>query len=765
MDVSFRRVSAIPLTERRLGVGALKLSIQTRILIPLTLLMLLSLVGSAIGFLLSTNATRNEILDGQLSEDRRRLVDAWQRRADDLTISARLLSQDSSLITALAGDRILDLDRRAVTVRDRFSLDQVVVVNREGKTRVNIVTRSELSRADVPARLAALAPATDDTPILLPLEAGSVLLVGRRPIWAQGAADRNDRPLGTIYTVLDVARETGQLRRELELQSLVQLATDRVVAVSPDEAALEPLRARPLLPSQRDTELPGGRYRTTSATFALGDTPVQLALLRSEETINTIVAAGFQVMLISSGATLLLLLVLGVVLARSVTYPIRTLAGMAGALATGDLSRRANLASEDEIGQLGHALDHAADTIARLLDEQAKNLGELQAILTSIADGVLAIDARGTVVLANPAALGLLGSRSETLLGQPLDVLLAVEQVALVDGMQAIVGQLRSELVDADMSVTEGRVTIGARVLGLRSAPIARDRGILGAVMVIQDITAAVIAEQVKSDFIAVASHELRTPLTSLKGHIDLLFLLDTANLSVDQQTSLSTIRRQANNLVQLVNDLLEMARIEQGRLIAERVWIDPALALREVLHELEGQAEARAIRLLPAVDPQLPQLWMDPLHLRRILVNLVANAIKYSPDGKAVTLRAYELSDPLLLPSPPLGPHWPYHDQRSVVLEVEDRGVGIRAEDQPKIFTRFFRSQNPRSTEAGGTGLGLAITQALVQLHGGQIGFRSAEGQGSCFWVRLPVVTVAPLDGSPLDVAPYRVPVSLGGG
>ncbi|HEU4326532.1 MAG TPA: ATP-binding protein [Roseiflexaceae bacterium] len=743
----------------------MKLSIQTRILIPLTLLMLLSLVGSAIGFLLSTNATRNEILDGQLSEDRRRLVDAWQRRADDLTISARLLSEDTSLITALAGDRILDLDRRAVTIRDRFNLDQVVVVNREGKARVNIVTRSELSRADVPARLAALAPATDDTPILLPLGAGSVLLVGRRPVWAQGNPDLNDQPLGTIYTVLDVARETGQLRRELELQSLVQLATDRVVAVSPDEAALAPLRARPLLSSQRDTDLPGGRYRTTSATFTLGDTPVQLALLRSEETINTIVAAGFQVMLISSGVTLLLLLVLGVVLARSVTYPIRTLAGMAGALATGDLSRRANLDSEDEIGQLGQALDHAADTIARLLDEQAKNLGELQAIMTSIADGVLAIDARGAVVLANPAALTLLNSRSETLLGQPVDALLAVENVALVDGMQAIVGQIRSELTDADLRVTEGRVTIGARVLGLRSAPIVRERSILGAVMVLQDITAAVIAEQVKSDFIAVASHELRTPLTSLKGHIDLLFLLDTANLSADQQTSLSTIRRQANNLVQLVNDLLEMARIEQGRLIAERVWIDPALVLREVMHELDGQAESRGIRLLSTIDPQLPQLWIDPLHLRRILINLLANAIKYSPDGKAVTLRAYELSDPSQLPSPPHNPHWPYHDQRSVVLEIEDRGVGIRAEDQPKIFTRFFRSQNPRSTEAGGTGLGLAITQALVQLHGGQIGFRSAEGQGSCFWVRLPVVTVAPLDGSPLDVGPYQVPVSLGGG
>ncbi|GAB4203862.1 MAG: hypothetical protein OHK0022_28430 [Roseiflexaceae bacterium] len=742
------------------------MSIQTRILIPLTLLMLLSLVGSAIGFLLSTNATRNEILDGQLSEDRRRLVDAWQRRADDLTISARLLSQDASLITALAGDRILDLDRRAVTVRDRFNLDQVVVVNNQGKPRVNIVTRSELSRADVSARLAALPSGTDDTPILLPLDGGIVLLVGRQQVWPQDNPDLNNQPLGTIYTVLDVDRETAQLRRELELQSLVQLATSRVLAVAPNESALEPLRGQPLPASQHDIELHGeGRYRTTAATFTLGDTPVQLALLRSEEAINTIVAAGFQVMLISSGATLLLLLLLGVLLARSVTYPIRTLAGMAGALANGDLSRRANLSSADEIGQLGHALDHAADTITRLLDEQAKNLGELQAIMTSIADGVLAIDAKGTVMLANPAALALLNSRSEALIGQPLEVLLAVEHVALVDGMQAIIGQIRSELTDLDLSVTEGRVTLGAQVLSLRSAPIVRERSILGAVMVLQDVTAAVIAEQVKSDFIAVASHELRTPLTSLKGHIDLLFLLDTANLSDDQQTSLATIRRQANNLVQLVNDLLEMARIEQGRLIAERVWIDPALVLREVLAELESQAEGRAIRLLPAFSPQLPQLWIDPLHLRRILVNLIANAIKYSPDGKVVTLRAYELADPIQLPSPPVNPHWSYHDQRSVVLEIEDRGVGIRAEDQPKIFTRFFRSHNPRSTEAGGTGLGLAITQALVQLHGGQIGFRSVEGQGSCFWVRLPVVTVAPLDGSSLDVAPYQMPVSLGGG
>jgi two-component system phosphate regulon sensor histidine kinase PhoR/two-component system sensor histidine kinase VicK len=332
--------------------------------------------------------------------------------------------------------------------------------------------------------------------------------------------------------------------------------------------------------------------------------------------------------------------------------------------------------------------------------------------------------------------------------GRPLDLLLQSDDIGLVDSLHQIVDQLREELADATLSVTEGRVTLGPRVLALRSAPIVSGGAPRGAVMVLQDITAAVIAEQIKSDFIAVASHELRTPLTSLKGHLDLLFLLDTSNLTGEQRTSITTVRRQTNNLIQLVNDLLEMARIEQGRLIAEREWINPFYMLGEVVLELEPGARARGIQLDWQVGKGLPPLWIDRLHLRRIVINLITNAVKYSHDNSLVSVRAYELDDPALLPSRPADPHWHHHDQRSIVIEVEDQGVGIRAEDQASIFTRFFRSPNPRSTEAGGTGLGLTITQALVMLHGGQIGFRSTEGVGSCFWVRLPVVNLAPVDG-----------------
>lgn len=190
-----------------------------------------------------------------------------------------------------------------------------------------------------------------------------------------------------------------------------------------------------------------------------------------------------------------------------------------------------------------------------------------------------------------------------------------------------------------------------------------------------------------------------------------------------------------------LVNDLLEMARLEQGEQLAENVAVDPAAIIREVVTILHSFAEQRQIQLMLEMTSDLPPLWIDPVHLRRILTNLISNAIKYSYPEQTVHIRATLLDDPTGLPSQPhAAMPWVHSQERSVMIAVEDRGVGIRASDQPSLFTRFFRSENPLSVEVGGTGLGLAITRSLVAIYQGQIGFWSKENEGSCFWVRLPV-------------------------
>ncbi len=391
----------------------------------------------------------------------------------------------------------------------------------------------------------------------------------------------------------------------------------------------------------------------------------------------------------------------------------------------------------------------AAAEKERMLDEEAQRAGELNAILQSMADGLLVVDTSERIVIVNPVAADLLGQSAEALINQPLDTLTAVDDPVQAIGLQHVVEQVRAELADLEHSLTEGRITLGDRIVRLQSQPtLGRGSSLTGAVVVLQDITREVEADRAKSAFIGTASHEMRTPLASLKGFVDIFYLSDIDNLTQNQRMFLDTIRRQTDNLVSLVNDLLEVARLEQGTVRMERRWLSIPTVIDESVASLNTQITQRKAQITLDLASDLPNVWIDTIHLRRILTNLISNAIKYIHDNGWVWIRAYQLDDPESLPAPPSGDQpWMLQDQRSVVIEVEDNGVGIRADDHPRIFQRFFRSENPLSVAAGGTGLGLAITHSLVALHHGQIGFRSVEGQGTCFWVRLPAPTTDQLE------------------
>jgi two-component system phosphate regulon sensor histidine kinase PhoR/two-component system sensor histidine kinase VicK len=291
-------------------------------------------------------------------------------------------------------------------------------------------------------------------------------------------------------------------------------------------------------------------------------------------------------------------------------------------------------------------------------------------------------------------------------------------------------------------------ISMGERVVKLQSAVThGSSETITGVVVVLQDITRAVESDRSKSAFIATASHELRTPLAGLRGFVDLFRLSGLDNLSDNQRLFLESIQRQTSNLVQLVNDLLEVARFDQGTIRAERRWVSLEETIEEVIENLQPQIDEKQIHLHIKLEPTLPLIWIDSLHLRRILLNLISNAIKYVHHAGEVRVWGYELNNPTQLPGNPIDQAWRMKEKRSVVVEIEDNGVGIPQADQDRVFQRFFRSENVLSVEAGGTGLGLAITRSLVQLHHGQIGFWSVEQEGSCFWVRLPAPTVEPLE------------------
>lgn len=724
--------------------------IRTKILLPLLVLMTLSTLGSTFGFIVSTNTTRDRILDQQLTEEAGRVVAELGQSKEDVHTGAIVLARDPQLIAstrAISTNReaaLMAMVDRVVVARNRFRLDQVVILG-SGQLSpwVNVTTMNELSQVRI-----------YESPMLSKCEQGpqthllhdakhQPVLVCCTPIWA--ASNEDDRELetaeilGRVYTMQHVPRTLERIRRELGLKSALRLDHP------PSPGGLEQFKAGEQA-GYVARSLDGYRVRPVVVDMLDPQQPVTVLLSLSEQEIREIVDSGLHVMLASSGVTLTLLTILGCFLAHSLSSPILKLAEVARSVAMGDFSRRANLNHQDEIGELGRVLDQATTTITELLEQRARRAGELQAILQSMGDGVLAIDRNERIVMVNPTAAALLGQIPAALLNRPLEVLAEVEDPVLSSGLLHLIEQLRRELTDPNRDQTEEHVSFGERIVRLQSAPILGSKDtITGAVVIIQDITEAVEADRAKSAFIATASHEMRTPLTAMRGFVDIFIMSGIDNLTENQRTFLMTIKRQTEQMVQMVNDLLEVARLEQGNVRIEHQWVSVNQVVDEALENLSNLIAQRKVEVHVEICPKLPSIWIDVIHMRRILINLLSNAVKYVYPGGQVRIRAYHIHHPDQLPGDPGDQPWKHASASSVIIEVHDNGVGINKRDQPKIFTRFFRSENPLTVEAGGSGLGLSITRSLVHLHQGQIGFWSEEQKGSCFWVRFPAPALEP--------------------
>jgi signal transduction histidine kinase len=226
-------------------------------------------------------------------------------------------------------------------------------------------------------------------------------------------------------------------------------------------------------------------------------------------------------------------------------------------------------------------------------------------------------------------------------------------------------------------------------------------------------------ADRMKTEFVSMVSHELRTPLTSIQGYVELLLERKSAALGDEARESLAVVQRSAGRLLTLINDLLDLSRMEAGKIDLHRADVD----LRAVIHSVTGSLrpllEGRAQRLVLELDPDLPTTWADGDRLAQILTNLIANAHKYTPPGGTITVGARR-------------------DEAFVRVDIGDTGPGLTEEEQAQLFTRFFRARGAHTV--AGSGLGLAITRLLVDLHDGRIAVSSAPGKGSTFSVWLPV-------------------------
>ena len=405
---------------------------------------------------------------------------------------------------------------------------------------------------------------------------------------------------------------------------------------------------------------------------------------------------------------------LSAALASSLAGPLREVMDAARRFAAGDLSARSRVDRGDELGELARILNRSADQLQARITEIARDRARTEAILSAMEEGVLAVDHRGLVLLANDALRRQLAP-TDPVGRHYLEVLRQREVAQCVEDVLRTGRRVRLEI-----EVRHPRrdyAVVGVPFPGAQDAPP-------GAVLTFHDVTERRRLEQVRRDFVANASHELRTPLTSIKGFVEALEDGAAEDPAVAPRF-LAKIRTHADRMAALVADLLELSRLESGERPPRWTTVSPAALAEEVVASFAKAAAANGTALVhrPAGAPDIVS---DPERLRAILQNLVENAVKYTPPGGRI-----EVS------SAPGG-------GGAAVFAVADDGPGIAAEHLPRIFERFYRVDRARSRDLGGTGLGLSIVRHLADGMGASVSVESQPGQGSCFTLTVPAAPAA---------------------
>jgi two-component system, OmpR family, phosphate regulon sensor histidine kinase PhoR len=416
-----------------------------------------------------------------------------------------------------------------------------------------------------------------------------------------------------------------------------------------------------------------------------------------------------------SVATVLCMLLGAVVayhLARRQAAPIVEVTQFADALAKGQLDHRILRSDEGELGILSHSLNSMADSFTRLLQESEHGKTELKAILTSMHEGIVATDSHRRILLVNESAARLLDFPPDAAEGKLIWEVIRHQQIIRAVDEACSAGQ-RQQFEITPQAGRHFQITV---------CPFAQTSATHGVVIVVHDISQGMRYQDLRKEFVANVSHELRTPLAVIKGYVETL-RDGAARDPVKCDEFLATIERHANQLTNLVGDLLELSKLENQPAIPRRVTIDLAATAHRVVEMLRPSADARGHTLAVTLTGPPPCIVGNADYIERAMINLVDNAIKYTPANSGGKI------DITIGAEPP-----------NAFIDISDTGLGIPPEDLPRIFERFYRVDRSRSREMGGTGLGLAIVKHIVQSHAGSVSVQSEPNKGSRFRILLPL-------------------------
>ncbi len=478
----------------------------------------------------------------------------------------------------------------------------------------------------------------------------------------------------------------------------------------------------------------------------------------------------FAIFMLFAIATILLIFIISGFISKSIV----SMKNLANEIAKGNLVAKLPVTSKDELGDLTNSLNRMALNISETRDQLAAKNSELEtkisqveentqylekiktatlnlledldttkarleegklkdeAILSSIGDGMIVVDPDEKIVLVNQRTEDMLGYKAEELLGEKwYDVVilqteaggpLTVEERPI---RQAFLTQKRVSILPL---ITPSKTYYFVRKDKTRfpveivASPIILNGKLLGAVEVFRDITREKEIERVKTEFVSIASHQLRTPLSTINWYSEILLSGDSGPLTKDQKEYLNEIYRGNQRMIDLVNALLNVSRLEVGAFIVEAKPIDLSAVAKDVLNEVKPQITNKHIILKEDYAVDLPMVDADYSLARIIFQNLITNAVKYTPANGTVEVEII-LKDP-----------------DNVQIKVSDNGIGIPKPQQEKIFTKLFRADNARETDPDGTGLGLYIIRSIIDQTNGKIRFESAEGKGTTFYITVPV-------------------------
>ncbi len=444
--------------------------------------------------------------------------------------------------------------------------------------------------------------------------------------------------------------------------------------------------------------------------------------------------ASVWVMGVTGGLTGLVVLWLLGTLRRLILLPIRELTAYARAFGAGEDPPPIDLSRKAEFAVLAGALSSARGAVEerdRALRTQFDTVRaaylQLESILQSLGEGVLVADDEGKVVLANGAIAGVLGP-PEGILGRSIQEFLPIPSDEKGKGSA-------SAFPEEGKPSRTFTTQVGRRTVRWSLGRVAGGgQGRIRSVAVLRDVTLELEQASMKDEFIASVSHELRTPLSSILAFTEILLSSPPEDVQI-QKEFLEIIHRESARMSELVNDILDISRLEGGAVRFRLERVDAIGLAREVGSNFHAVAEKAKVELRLECAPQTPAMFADRQRVVQVLVNLVSNAVKFTPPGGKVTVETRGETE--------VGPDG---DRLWCVVEVRDTGVGIAAEDLPRVFERFTQIGDPLVAKPRGTGLGLSISRAILERLGGRIGVRSVPNRGSTFSFQVPAAPAEPL-------------------